>query len=186
MTVWLAFVLVQPLIGAPKAKSKPVKNDLGQIEVRGAQASGAKLFIDDKLQGVLPLVAKVTPGEHVVRVKKLGFLPAEGTIGVAGNKTAIFNADLLPFAGVIAVRSSPKGAQVFVDGRGVGVTPYEGELNIGRRSIEVKKDGFLIAREVYQVGAGESYRFEPTLQKGQEPSVEDARDPTRGTANAEQ
>jgi hypothetical protein len=156
-------ISAQPKLVAPK---KGGSQAAGQIDVKSINA-GAKVFVDDKAVGTTPMVVKgIVPGEHKVKVKKLGYLAGEVVVKVEPEKTASVQIDLLPYAGVLTVKTTPKGAQVFVDGKGVGVVPYEGEISIGRRSVEVKKDGFVTFREVFQVGAGEIYKIETTLQKG--------------------
>jgi len=159
----------QPKLVAPKKATAAV----GLIEVTSVN-EGAKVFVDDRSVGVAPMTMKnVVPGEHRIKLKKLGYLAGEQVVKVEAKKTARVQIDLLPYAGVLTVKASPKGGQVFVDGKGVGVVPYEGEISIGRRSVEVKKDGFITFREVFQVGAGETYKIETTMQKGHDVSTGD-------------
>lgn len=137
----------------------------GQIDVKTLTA-GAKIYLDDKPVGTAPTVLKnVVAGEHKVKLKKLGYLAGEEIVRVEPGKTVSVSVDLLPYAGILVVKAGPKSAQVFVDGKGIGVTPFEGEINIGRRAVEVRKDGYAPYREMFQVGAGETYRIETTLQK---------------------
>lgn len=168
----LTIVLALSLIGAksslPPLKAPPKSNGakVGTIVVNSVTA-GAKVFLDDKPQGGVPITMKnVVVGEHKVKLRKLGFLMSEETVVVEGGKTVELQIDLLPYAGILTVKTQQKGSQVFVDGKGVGVVPYEGEISIGRRAVEVKKDGFQTYREVFQVGAGETYKIDVTLQKG--------------------
>ena len=164
----LTLALVLSLVTAklPPLKAPPAPSKTGTIVVNTV-TPGAKLFLDDKSQGTAPMTLKnVVPGEHKVKLKKLGYLMSEETVVVEANKTLELQIDLLPYAGILTVKTQQKGAQVFVDGKGVGVVPYEGEISIGRRAVEVKKDGFQTYREVFQVGAGETYKVDVTLQKG--------------------
>jgi hypothetical protein len=157
-----------PALAAPKPAAKR-----GTIVIK-TLTPGAKVFLDGKPAGTAPTTLKnVQAGEHKVKLKRIGYLMSEETVLVQAGKTNELQIDLLPYAGILTVKTQPKGAQVFVDGKGVGVVPYEGEISIGRRAVEVKKDGFQTYREVFQVGAGETYKIDIALKKGESEATAD-------------
>jgi hypothetical protein len=172
----LSLVLVLSLIGSKSALpplKAPTKAKTGTIVVNSL-TQGTKVFLDEKPAGSAPATLKdIPPGEHKVKLKRLGYLMSEETVVVEAGKTVEVQIDLLPYAGILTVKTQPKGAQVFVDGKGVGVVPFEGEISIGRRAVEVKKDGFQTYREVFQVGAGETYKIDVTLKKGEAEATAD-------------
>ena len=104
-----ALVLVACLsVGSAAAAAKG-----GTTVVIDSPVAGATVDIDGRVVGKTPLRAQpVTPGSHVVRVRKLGFLEYSETIEIMSGHSITVLADLLPFAGVLAVRASPKDAQV--------------------------------------------------------------------------
>jgi hypothetical protein len=162
----LVFLAVSAGTKLPPLKAPPVPAKSGTVVVN-TLTPGAKVFLDDKPAGSAPTTLKnVVPGEHKVKLRKIGYLMAEEVVVVEAGKTVELQLDLLPYAGVLVVKTTPKGGQIFVDGKGVGVTPFEGEISIGRRAVEIRRDGFQAYREVIQVGAGEVYKLDVTLQKG--------------------
>jgi hypothetical protein len=60
------------------------------------------------------------------------------------------------FEGQISVGSDPPGAEVFVDGESYGFTPFDGEVGVGTREIEVRKEGYVTARQTVEVTSKES------------------------------
>ena len=148
------------VITAPSAATR------GTLSVHSMTA-GARVLVDGNASGTVPLVLRnVSAGKHHVRVQRLGYLSQDEDVVIAAGKTAEIEADLLPTAGVVKVTSPTKGAQVFVDGKPAGGVPYEGEVSVGKRVIEIRKDGFAGYKQVLQVGAGNDYNVSATLKKG--------------------
>ena len=138
----------------------------GTLSVR-SMTGGAKVSLDGAAVGTVPLILRgVTAGKHHVRVQRLGYLAQDEDVNIVAGKTAELEADLLPSAGVVKVTSPTRGAQVFVDGKAAGGVPYEGEVGIGKRVIEIRKDGYAGYKQVLQVGAGNDYPVSATLKKG--------------------
>lgn len=55
---------------------------------------------------------------------------------------------------MLEVQSDPPGARVEVDGREVGLTPYEGEVLHGERRIVVSKQGYTVRELERRIGKG--------------------------------
>jgi tetratricopeptide (TPR) repeat protein len=51
----------------------------------------------------------------------------------------------------VKVRSEPKGAEVFVDGKLVGKTPYEGDFPLGEHRLVLRKEGYFEHSEELEV-----------------------------------
>lgn len=148
----------------PKPKPKPAPSkpaptassddDLAPLVPSGAKTellvkvagdiTGAKLFIDNKEIGTLPLPAHpVSAGDHAVLVKRPGFAPFSKKVTVGQGKTVEVAADLKATLAVLNVASEPSGAQVWSGGKALGVTPLEGvEVPPGFTTLVLKKEGF--------------------------------------------
>lgn len=75
--------------------------------------------------------------------------------------------------GNLLVSSTPKDAKVRVDGRLLGVTPFQQEVFAGPRSVEVQKDKFLPYQSSTQVEPNQTTTIETLLQR--DPSARLAR-----------
>ena len=128
---------------------------------------GARVFIDEKMVGQAPVVIRnLSAGKHSVRVQRLGYLAAEQEVDVSAGKTAEVQADLLPVAGILKASSNQKGAELFIDNKRIGFLPYEGEISVGKRNLDIRKEGFATYRQTLQVGAGNDYKVVANLQRG--------------------
>lgn len=67
--------------------------------------------------------------------------------------------------GNLAVSSTPPGAKVRVDGRLLGITPFQQEVFSGARAIEVRKDKYLSYQSSAQVEPGQTATIETLLQR---------------------
>ncbi len=115
----------------------------GKLDIR-SEPSGGTVYIDQKKMGETPLLFPgIRTGQHVVRVIKDGYEPYEGRVDVAEEDTKRINAVLKRKTGALLVRTNPPGASVFIDGKSVGMSPYEGNVSsLGAHRLAVKKPGY--------------------------------------------
>lgn len=166
-------LLVVCVLAAAGAKSG--SGPKGAIAIKSITA-GARVFVDGEPAGATPTIVKqLAVGEHTVKVVRLGYLSFEESVSVMAGRTAEVQADLLPISGVLKVTVSGKvaQAQVFVDGKLVGTAPYEGEAAVGKRTVEVRKEGYASFKQLLSVGAGNDYSVVATLQKQKAAASED-------------
>jgi len=67
--------------------------------------------------------------------------------------------------GTVEVDSTPPGAQVWVDGKGRGVTPFTQEVSVGRHTIELRSPSGNVQRTI-TVQAGKTVRVEESIFSG--------------------
>jgi hypothetical protein len=104
--------------------------------------TGATVELDGKLVGTVPFEPfTVLPGRHTIRLTKRGFAPATQEFDVAPGENVELEMDLLPFAGLVTVTSTPSGASVKVDGKVLGVTPLDTDIAAGVRVFQVSLPG---------------------------------------------
>src|SRR5437764_2923370 len=115
---------------------------------------GAIVLVDGKERGRTPLIAAMPPGHHQL------VLQYEGRREVSNDfempKDGDFSVRLdLPFAdrsgSRLTVSSMPAGANVTVDGSGVGVTPWSAETRPGVHKVAVSGAGFVKEERTVQV-----------------------------------
>lgn len=131
--------------GIPEAESRVVANAMAALRKRvgnvfiSADVAGASVVIDGRARGTLPLVVpiRVLPGNRLVRVIKDGYLTYETPVDVAAEAERKLEVRLEPLAdaGLLRIEGRTSGAELFVDGARVGVTPWEGTLGPGRHVV---------------------------------------------------
>jgi hypothetical protein len=132
--------LVAPV--ALAARPRPAKIDPstpGELAISSVN-QGATLEVDGRTIGQLPLedTLALLPGAHRVRLTLRGYKPFEATVDIAPGETLELEADLLPFAGIVRIHSTPEGASVSVDGEPRGLTPFDEDVPAGDRTFLIR------------------------------------------------
>ena len=116
---------------------------------------GARFYVNNEARGKGPLaIPGLKPGEYVVRAELEGYGAMTKTIKLDNGQSAREEFRLSNVMGRIEVRTSPVGAQVFLDGKPCGVTKskdpdaeFSDILTIenvmeGEHTLVMKKDGY--------------------------------------------
>jgi hypothetical protein len=170
------------------------KPTTGSVQVKGAPAGG-RVYVDDQLvgEGAEVVAADVQPGEHALRVEAEGYEPWTDKVTVAAGERVRQPVSLKPVRvarpsgagsgastppsrpseskgaaekGTLAFTSSPSGANVLVNGKFAGSTPFEWDGDAGARvSVEYRLDGYDSARFNANVPSGGGRQtYDKTLQ----------------------
>lgn len=110
------------------------------VSARGVK--GAKASIDKKT-GDAPLMLRVEPGKHMVKVWAKGYFPVQEEHTAVDGKFITIEVNLRPKPAQVRV-NAPGGATVMVDGRPVGNTPLARPLSLaaGKHFIALRKRGY--------------------------------------------
>jgi hypothetical protein len=133
----------------------------------GNGSKGARLFVDNKDMGTLPLPAplQLEAGEHSLIVRKPGFADYSRRIVAQKNRPAEVTVSLEAVAGVVAVTTEPTGANVSINGQPRGQSPLTGVvLKPGTYEIVVTKEGYEPDRQSLAVKAGKDHPVVATLR----------------------
>ncbi|MBN2407331.1 MAG: PEGA domain-containing protein, partial [Elusimicrobia bacterium] len=99
------------------------------------------------------VIEKVEPGIYTLRLTKKNFrdvvrkvnvydAPREGSvISIAGSRL-IDGIFFIPFEVPAEINSFPQGADIYIDGKKAGKTPYKGMMEIGKHNILLAKRGY--------------------------------------------
>ncbi len=123
---------------------------------------GAKIYLDDKtrLVGQTPFTVQLDPGKYKLFLNLDGYVPYEEDIEVRPGQplTLRFKLEKFQRVGQVRVKSNVRGAQVFVDGRNIGLTPYTELITLdeGAHQIAVSKDEYLPFNREVKVVVNES------------------------------
>jgi PEGA domain len=145
------------------------KTRQGRLVVSEKHNWALQVELDGEVVGVTPWEGPATPGEHEVRLR--GFVglaalaecvaPEAGAPGTEAAQEGATMASPVETAAVrlfevtrvtlgaeeqdasLRIESTPSGARVMIDSKGVGWTPWEGRLSLGEHAIEVSAGGFV-------------------------------------------
>lgn len=114
----------------------------GILDIQSAP-SGADVWLDETPAGKTPLnLTGVGVGPHKIRIQSPQFRDYSVEVHVSANQPARINAILDGAPGKLTVTSSQDGAEVFLDGKRIGLTPFSGEVSSGSHALRVSKEGF--------------------------------------------
>ncbi len=152
----------------PKPKPKPSGDD-GDAPTPGddeavakisAAQDGLKISLDGEDTGKkTPAHLTLDPGKHVVSLSS-GCYSGEVEFSVDAGATKEVDVDLDATKALIAIRTEPAGAQVYVDGKELGKAPMDAKLNCGDRTLKATKDGYLAKEVQVDVGTDEDVNIE--------------------------
>lgn len=164
---------------ASAAKPKPT----AEVQAPGtlvifSTTTGADVEIDGRNVGKLPMEdgLAIEPGEHSLRVTLRGWTEHIDTFAVQPGQEIELEIDLIPIAGIVRVWTTEPGATVKVDGKVVGVTPFDQDVPVGRVEISVSQPGYFERAQTLDIAAGETYDLKVDLQPMPEVAVAAAED----------
>ena len=124
------------------AASTSSGNQFGKLKVT-TKPSEAAVYLNGEFVGSTPFESdKVAIGSHNLVIKKKGYGEISETVSISLNNLTPVARDLVA-AGKLTVTSDPTGADVLINDKTVGKTPYtSSNLAIGDYTITITKSGF--------------------------------------------
>lgn len=125
----------------PKAVNVDLTEFCPWIQVK-TEDDDADIYINDILRGTGQWEGLITPGEHVIQIRKEGYHTQSQTVMLQENQFFNVHFDKMNvIAGSLKVDYEPIGAEVFLDGKKVGVTPLELKtVKPGRHQLKIRKE----------------------------------------------
>ena len=122
----------------------------------------AKIYVDDAYAGTGSVSVQVSVGaEHRCRVECQDYIKVEKTVSFAKNEEKTLTVELVPNFGYITVKSEPSGAELYIDNKKAGTTPYLAmRISRGKHRVEVRKRGYEPYAEVVTINIDETTRIE--------------------------
>lgn len=127
---------------------------------------GATVSRDGANIGVTPLlIPEIAIGKYRIDMTLSGYKPQQHELNISGNTPQRINAELISSSAALAVKSTPSGASVAVNGIFRGSTPIEvDKIQEGQSSLEVTAEGYAPYKEQVQLAAGEVFNVHVQLQ----------------------
>lgn len=118
----------------------------------------AEIFIDNEKVGIGYVSKAVAIGsEHRWKVQRAEYVSKEGVKLLTESGEEVMDVELDPSFGYITVNSVPAGADVYIDERKLGVTPYNlKKISLGSHAVELRKYGYVSTGEIVIIKAGEN------------------------------
>ena len=131
----------------------------GVVSINTQGISGARVQVDDVDVGKTPIIdIPVQYGEHRLQIFYDRYLDFSTAIDIEGREVQQeFSIELEPAWAIVGVSTSPRGAEVMLDGEVIGITPMNAELLEGRRDIFLKLAGYKAWRQDLTITAGEDF-----------------------------
>ena len=143
---------------------------------------GAVVAIDGEFIGVTPLLAAVSPDvKHKIEFMKEGFKPALQTISVASAAKSSVILDLVPELARIRFETTPKDAQLMVDGTLVGIATQVLTLPTHPHEFTIFRDGYATYQGMLTPRTGVEKKFRIRLKTAEAAEREAAQEEKRKT-----
>jgi formylglycine-generating enzyme required for sulfatase activity len=128
----------------------------GHLNVRLEPAIEAEVFVDEQPFGTAPGVVRDIPaGTRQVEIRAPRYRAHVVRMEIEGKAIEqSLAARLEPAWAVASIDSQPSHAELSVDGKVLGATPYQGELLEGRRAIKITQRGYKPWQQTLKVVAG--------------------------------
>lgn len=137
------------------AEMKSIANELANIQEKKEVAAtggvniqtdpaGIDISIDGKIVGKTPLtVFDLSTGSHALKLSKSGYATYETTINIQANQVRDIVTELQR-AWMLSISSKPDGADVYINNKKVGNTPYQNSYSDDTElKIELRKENCL-------------------------------------------
>jgi len=154
-----------------KKKKKAVPAKVAPVAAEGelvifSTTNGAIVEIDGKKVGTLPFKdpMKIAVGTHSIRVYLRGWTDFSDTFEIKAGEETELEIDLLPSAGIMKITTNKPGATVKVNNKVVGVTPFDGDVPVGKVDILVTLPGHKDWTKKMDIAPGKTYDETITLE----------------------
>ena len=146
--------------------NRPVIDAPGGVTIVST-TNGATVFVDGKDVGKIPMDDSIVllPGQHTIKVTLRGYGDYLDTFDIAAGQEMELEIDLAPFAGIVRINSKTEGATVKIDGKVEGVTPFDKDIAVGKRTVTVSALGFKDETRPIDIKAGETYTLDFDLKE---------------------
>lgn len=139
----------------------------GQLAI-DSTPQGAQVQIDGKTDPswVTPFaLTNLQPGQHSITVSKAGYVTDSRSVEITSGYRANASVHLTQMMATLIVKSSPAGANIYVDGHDVGTkTPAQVSVGKGQHVVLVRLGGYIDETMSAQFVTGQTFNFSPTLR----------------------
>ena len=160
-------------VATPKSRNSRKKAAAAPVIIPGqlsvdSTPQGAQVQIDGRgdASWVTPFaLTNLEPGQHSLTVSKPGYSTDTRTVTVNSGNRATTVVHLAQLMATLIVKSTPPGANVYIDGRDVGTkTPAQISVDKGQHVVLVRMMGYIDETMSAQFALGQTFNFAPALR----------------------
>lgn len=126
----------------------------------------ASLFIGGVEVGRTPWKGEIPPGFHTIEVKAPGYPRVERSFRAQSNRDYSFYLPIYGEPGSLYITTDPAGAQISLEGRSKGVTPFTmQDIEPGYYRLEINKKGYREIKEEILIYSGDKTQLHLFLEE---------------------
>jgi len=128
-----------------------------------SKPKGATVYLDEKLIGTTPLKTELATGNHKLEIKMLGYADWSQEVIILedySNKVSLLKLYQINF------NTDPPGAEVYMDNKYLGDTPFTGDYTAGKHLIKLQLDTYQAYEK--QIKLKKNLSFDADLKKVKE------------------
>lgn len=135
--------------------------NFGWIKLTGeTDINGADVYIDNERVGKLPFVSdKLKSGTHRVKIVKNMYKTYEQQVTVRDNETSELNIEMVPNFSEVTLTTDAE-SEIWIDGEKRGIGKWNGRLELGDYTVEVKKESHRTVSEIIHINTIEAQSIE--------------------------
>ena len=133
----------------------------------------ADIYVDEEYKAKGRWTGRVSDGSHILEARKENHRSSTQTVELVlgENKTFALEAPK-PINGSLEVNTSPKDAEIYIDGKHYGQTPnYINEILIGTHELKLEKSGCTPITKTITIKENETLTINEKLQTGKEITI---------------
>ena len=119
--------------------------------------SGAHVQMNGKDIGDTPvLLPELALGSYSATVEMTGYTRRDISWKVQNSRPILINVPLLNNIGTLSLESTPEAAEIEIDGRTYGNTPFKGQFEQGQHKISLTKNGYRLYEKIVTITRDET------------------------------
>lgn len=162
-------VAVYATLNPVPTTATPIPPQSGSIYAQSSPG-GASIYVNGIFYGYSPIsIPNLQTNTYAVKAVLTGYTTDSRTLNVYAGQTTPYYPQLQPSpppprdTGTVTIKSSPLGAQTYVDGEYRGITPLTLSLYTGTHTILIRLSGYNDWSSAISVSAGSSQTISPAL-----------------------
>ncbi|MGJ8455023.1 PEGA domain-containing protein [Pseudothermotoga sp. U03pept] len=141
---------------------RAARTGIAQLE---SNPTGAYVYVDGKYIGRTPARVELDEGQHFATFYWQNNVITE-TFFVTAGRTVVVTGNFIQKT-ILNINTTPAGAQVFLDGAYIGVSPLQVEVQPGQHTVLATMAGYTAAQQSFSIAPGETKTINLTLRAEQ-------------------
>ena len=152
-------------------KVEAVNAGWGKLTLRTKPENDATISINGKVLKVkTPYNNVIATGTYEITVSKEKYRTVTKTIDIHEGNNFV-EIEMPAVSGKFTLTSNPSGATVYIDGKKVGVTPFEKDIMFGEHDLSVVKEGWIIVNKRFIVKENGSLKADIVMARCPEGAI---------------